>query len=273
MTVIDRGRDNSDEATGSHHAREPEAVVEIQSLSKRFETVTAVDDLSFRVLRNQFVSIVGPSGCGKSTLLRIISGLVPATEGTVRVRGEEVRRPIPDVGMVFQAPVLLPWRTTLSNILFVAEMRGMASGRFRERARELIELAGLSGFENSYPYELSGGMQQRAAICRALLLDPSLILMDEPFGALDVITRERMAFELQRIWASSRNTVLFVTHSISEAVLLSDTVIVMTDRPGRISEIIDIDLPRPRDKDTLADPRFVELSTKVRDNITVGWGE
>jgi NitT/TauT family transport system ATP-binding protein len=248
-------------------------VVEISSLTKRFDNVTAVDDLSFSIAQNEFVSIVGPSGCGKSTLLRIASGLVPATSGTVRVRGEIVDRPILDVGMVFQSPVLLPWRSTMDNILFVAEMRGLGSRRHHDRAQMLIELAGLAGFEKSLPHELSGGMQQRVAICRALLLDPSLILMDEPFGALDIITRERMSFELQRIWSSSRNTVIFVTHSISEAVLLSDTVIVMTDRPGRISEIVEIDLPRPRDKSSLTDPRFIELSAKVRDNITIGWGE
>jgi NitT/TauT family transport system ATP-binding protein len=248
-------------------------IVEIAALTKKFESVLAVDELSFRIRENEFVSIVGPSGCGKSTLLRMISGLVTTTSGTIRVRGEVVSRPIQDVGMVFQSPVLLPWRTTLGNILFVAEMRGLSARHYRERAQTLMETAGLGGFENSYPYELSGGMQQRVAICRALLLDPSIILMDEPFGALDIITRERMAFELQRIWSSSRNTVLFVTHSISEAVLLSDTVIVMTDRPGRISEIVEIDLPRPRDTDTLTAHRFIELSATVRSNITVGWGD
>jgi NitT/TauT family transport system ATP-binding protein len=248
-------------------------VVDIRSLTKRFDGVTAVNDLSFQVGHDEFVSIVGPSGCGKSTLLRMVAGLVPPTEGTIRVRGETVTRPISNVGMVFQTPILLPWRSTLGNILFVAEMKGQSTKQYLDRARGLIALAGLSGFENSYPHELSGGMQQRVAICRALLLDPSLILMDEPFGALDIITRERMAFELQKIWSSSRKTVLFVTHSIPEAVLLSDTVIVMTDRPGRISEIVPIDLPRPRSKNSLTDPRFVELSAMVRDNITVGRSE
>lgn len=247
-------------------------VVEVQSLTKKFDSVTAVDDLSFRMRENEFVSIVGPSGCGKSTLLRMIAGLIPASGGTIRVRGDVVTRPIPDVGMVFQAPVLLPWRTTLDNVLFVAEMRGLPVKRYVNRVHELIKLAGLAGFEHSYPFELSGGMQQRVAICRALLLDPSLILMDEPFGALDIITRERMAFELQSIWSASRNSVLFVTHSISEAVLLSDTVIVMTDRPGRICETANIDLPRPRDKNTLTAARFIELSAKIRDKIAVGWG-
>ena len=252
---------------------EAPSLVEIDGLTKTFGAVTAVEDLSFRIRQNEFVSVVGPSGCGKSTLLRMISGLVPPTSGTIRVRGDVVNRPIPDVGMVFQAPVLLPWRTTLANILFVAEMRGLGTSRFRERARSLVKTAGLAGFEDSYPHELSGGMQQRVAICRALLLDPSIILMDEPFGALDVITRERMAFELQKIWLANRNTVLFVTHSITEAVLLSDTVIVMSDRPGRIITTTNIDLPRPRDKDTPTAVRFVELSAVVRDHIMIGWGD
>jgi NitT/TauT family transport system ATP-binding protein len=249
------------------------ALVKVERLSKRFDGVTAVDDVSFEIGENEFVSIVGPSGCGKSTLLRMVAGLVAPSEGRIRVRGRELRGPIPDVGMVFQAPVLLPWRTTLGNILFVAEMRGEDPSRHVARAMELIALAGLDGFENRYPHELSGGMQQRAAICRALLLDPSIILMDEPFGALDIITRERMGFELQKIWSVSRNTVLFVTHSITEAVLLSDRVIVMTARPGRISELIEIDLARPRDRSTLTDPRFVELTARVRNDIEAGWTE
>jgi NitT/TauT family transport system ATP-binding protein len=247
--------------------------VAVDSVSKRFTTGTAVESVSFEVKSNNFVSIVGPSGCGKSTLLRIIAGLVAPSGGRVLVRGQEVRRPVLDVGMVFQAPVLLPWRTTLSNILFVAEMRGERAARHQARARELVSLAGLDGFEASYPHELSGGMQQRVAICRALLMNPSLILMDEPFGALDIMTRERMGFELQKMWSASRNTVLFVTHSITEAVLLSDTVIVMTSRPGRIRKVVDIDLPRPRTPDTLRDARFVELSATVRDSIEAQWTE
>jgi NitT/TauT family transport system ATP-binding protein len=243
------------------------SAVEVEALSKSFGTGIAVEDLSFAIRSNEFVSVVGPSGCGKSTLLRIVAGLIPATSGRVRVRGEEVRRPVGDAGMVFQSPVLLPWRTTVANVLFTAEMRGERPDRYRARALELIALAGLAGFENSYPHELSGGMQQRTAICRALLLDPSLILMDEPFGALDIITRERMGFELQKIWEASRNTVLFVTHSITEAVLLSDTIIVMTPRPGRIRAVLPVTLPRPRTTETLRDACFVELSAEVRDAI------
>ncbi|MFB3816533.1 MAG: ABC transporter ATP-binding protein [Candidatus Methylomirabilales bacterium] len=249
------------------------ATVEVAGLTKVFDSGPAVEDLSFRIQENEFVALVGPSGCGKSTSLRILSGLVPATRGSVSLRGRLVDRPIEDVGMVFQSPVLLPWRTALRNVLFTAEMRGLSSAHYRGRALELIQLAGLDGFAESYPHELSGGMQQRVAICRALLLDPSLLLLDEPFGALDVLTREKMGFELQRIWGASRTTVLLVTHSITEAVLLSDTIIVMTARPGRVKATIRVDLPRPRDARTLRDPRFVELAAAVRDNIEAQWLE
>jgi NitT/TauT family transport system ATP-binding protein len=245
----------------------------VQNVSKSFGATLAIDNVSFNLVENSFVSIVGPSGCGKSTLLRMAAGLVRPSQGKIVVRGQPVDRPIQDVGMVFQSPVLLPWRTTLSNILFVAEMGGERVVRHRERAHELMDLAGLAGFENSYPHELSGGMQQRASICRAMLLKPALILMDEPFGALDVITRERMGFALQTLWDESRNLVLFVTHSISEAVLLSDTVIVMTPRPGRIRDVIAIDLPRPRRSETLLDRHFLELSARVREGIESQWVE
>jgi NitT/TauT family transport system ATP-binding protein len=241
--------------------------ISIRNVSKRFGTTLAVEGVSFDLAENSFVSIVGPSGCGKSTLLRMVAGLIGPSGGSIVVRGAPVGGPLRDVGMVFQSPVLLPWRTTLGNILFVAEMGGKRAAAHRERAAELMELAGLSGFEASYPHELSGGMQQRASICRAMLLKPSLILMDEPFGALDVITRERMGFALQKLWDESRSTVLFVTHSITEAVLLSDLVIVMTARPGRIRDIVPIDLPRPRRSETLREPRFLALSGRVRDGI------
>jgi NitT/TauT family transport system ATP-binding protein len=241
--------------------------VSLQHVSKSFGPTVAVENVSLTIAENSFVSIVGPSGCGKSTLLRMTAGLVLPSSGEITVRGTLVKRPMRDIGMVFQTPVLLPWRTTLRNILFVAEMGGRNVAALRRRAIELMELAGLAGFEASYPHELSGGMQQRVSICRAMLLRPPLILMDEPFGALDVITRERMGFALQTLWDERRNTVLFVTHSIAEAVLLSDTVIVMTSRPGRIRDIVPIDLSRPRGVDTLRESRFVELSARVRDGI------
>jgi NitT/TauT family transport system ATP-binding protein len=245
----------------------------VQNVSKSFGAMLAIDSISFDLAENSFVSIVGPSGCGKSTLLRMAAGLVQPSRGKIFVRGKPADRPIQNIGMVFQSPVLLPWRTTLGNILFVAEMGGERVAKHRERAQELMDLAGLSDFERSYPHELSGGMQQRASICRAMLLRPSLILMDEPFGALDVITRERMGFALQTLWDESRNTVLFVTHSITEAVLLSDTVIVMTPRPGRIRDVVAIDLPRPRRSETLLDRHFLELSARVREGIESQWVE
>ncbi len=254
-------------------ATEVNTAIKVDCLTKTFETGTAVENLSFEVRENEFVTLVGPSGCGKSTTLRIVAGLVPPTKGKVYKQGEEVRGPIGDVGMVFQSPVLLPWRNTVSNVLFPAEMAGKNLSEYRERALDLIKLASLGGFEKSYPHELSGGMQQRVAICRALLLNPSLLLMDEPFGALDIMTREKMGFELQRIWNVSKNTVLFVTHSITEALLLSDTIIVITARPGAAKAVIRVDLPRPRDTKVLRESKFLELAEVVRGNIEAQWLE
>ncbi len=249
------------------------AVVTLSGVGRKFGDVVAVQDISFEVMQNEFVSIVGPSGCGKSTLLRMVAGLIAPSAGVIRIRDEPLRGPARDVGMVFQSPVLLPWRTALENVLFVCEMRGLRRGRYRGRARELLQLAGLDGFENRMPYELSGGMQQRVAICRALLLNPSIILMDEPFGALDIITRERMGFELLNIWSVSRTTLLFVTHSITEAALLSDRILVMTKGPGRLTEVVPVKLPRPRERRTLSDPRFVEITARVSETIAAGWVE
>ncbi len=241
--------------------------VEFENVSKSFKTTIAIEDLSFHVREREFFALVGPSGCGKTTALRIMAGLLSPTKGRVSVRGQEVNGPVKDLSMVFQSPVLLPWRTTLQNIFFVAEMRGENPRPYRKRALDLIELAGLQGFENSYPHQLSGGMRQRVSICRALLLEPPLLLMDEPFGALDVMTRERMDFELQKIWTATQNTAVLVTHSISEAVLLADRIVVMTGRPGQVKAVIEVDLPRPRDKQTFSDPRCVALGEAVRDQI------
>ncbi len=249
------------------------ATVSAEELTQTFETRTVIERLSFDVGESEFLAIVGPSGCGKSTTLRILAGLVRPTSGTVLARGREVRGRSEDAAMVFQSPVLLPWRRTLGNILFTAEMAGKDKNAYRERAQELVRLAGLEGFERSYPHELSGGMQQRVSICRALLLDPALLLMDEPFGALDILTRERMGFELQRIWAATKNTVVFVTHSITEAVWLSDRVLVMTARPGAVKGMVPVDLPRPRSSSTLKDRHFVELTAAVRDLVEAGWVE
>jgi NitT/TauT family transport system ATP-binding protein len=251
--------------------RRDDVRVEVDRLTKSFGATVAIDELSFVARDHEFVTLVGPSGCGKSTTLRIVAGLLKPSAGTVRVNQRHVRGPVRDAAMVFQAPVLLPWRRMIDNVLFTAEMRGERRDAARERAAGLVRLAGLEGFEQRYPHELSGGMQQRVAICRALLLQPSLLLMDEPFGALDVLTRERLGFQLQHIWAANRSTVLFVTHSITEAVLLSDTVIVFSARPGRIRSIVAVDLPRPRDTATLRDSRFLDLSAEIRDHMESGW--
>jgi NitT/TauT family transport system ATP-binding protein len=247
-------------------------MIQIEKVSKVYRTqenelVPAIAEVSFAVRENEFVTLVGPSGCGKSTLLKLVSGLSPVTGGTIHVREQLVREPFPDVGFVFQHPVLLPWRTVLGNVLFSIEMLGKKEGGFVDRARDLIKLAGLEGFENKYPRELSGGMQQRVAICRALIHDPGLLLMDEPFGALDAMTREEMSFELLRIWEERRKTILFVTHSIPEAILLADRVVVMTPRPGKIERIFDIDLPRPRVYEMEFNERFKALNSEIRSLI------
>jgi len=238
--------------------------------TRRGDIVRAVEDITLHVAENEFVTLVGPSGCGKSTLLRLVAGLTPATRGAVRVRDTVVREPFPDVGFVFQQPVLLPWRSVLDNVLFSVEMLGLEPRQYRKQAGDLLELTGLGGFETKYPRELSGGMQQRVAICRALLPDPSLLLMDEPFGALDAMTREEMSLELLRVWEERRKTILFVTHSIPEAILLADRVVVMTARPGRIARILEIGLPRPRTIESEFDPRFKAASDAVRALIFAG---
>ncbi|HXG05433.1 MAG TPA: ABC transporter ATP-binding protein [Candidatus Binatia bacterium] len=247
-------------------------MIELVGVSKTFRSregdrVHALEDISLRVEPEEFVSLVGPSGCGKSTLLRLVGGLTLPTRGVVWVRGAEVREPFPDAGFVFQSAVLLPWRTVLDNVLFSIEMLGHRREAYRDRALALIELAGLGGFERRYPWELSGGMQQRVAICRALVHDPSLLLMDEPFGALDAMTREEMSLELLRIWGERRKTILFVTHSIPEAILLSDRVVVMTPRPGRVARVLEIELPRPRTVDMEFDERFRKASDEIRSLI------
>ncbi len=248
-------------------------LIELDKLGMIYEAasgpVEALADISLSVGAGEFVSLVGPSGCGKSTLLRIVAGLRPATTGTVSVAGRRVTKPINDIGMVFQAPILLKWRTILENVLLPAELAGKDARALRGRALELLEMAELHGFADKLPRELSGGMQQRASLCRALLLDPPLLLMDEPFGALDAMTRDDMALELLRIWGErdlareARKTVLFVTHSISEAVFLSDRVVVMSPRPGRIAADLKIDLPRPRTVELRASEAFGRLNLEI----------
>jgi NitT/TauT family transport system ATP-binding protein len=235
--------------------------------------VEALRGITLEIGRGELVALVGPSGCGKSTLLRIIAGLRPATAGRVIVDGAPVTRPIPAVGMVFQAPVLLRWRTVLDNVLLAAELAGQPSAALRGRAESLLTLVGLRGFADKWPRELSGGMQQRASLCRALLLDPPLLLMDEPFGALDAMTRDELNLELLRIWGegtAARKTIVFVTHSIPEAVLLADRVVVMTPRPGRVARIFEVPLPRPRTVATRAAPAFGTLNVAIHGALTGG---
>ncbi len=226
-------------------------MIVIEGLSQVFETksgaVAALQDVSFEVNANEFVTLVGRSGCGKSTLLRAVSGLLTPTQGTIRIDGEPVRRPRRDVSFMFQKPALLPWRNVLENVMLPAEFLKLDENATRERALDLIELAGLGGFENAFPHQLSGGMQQRVSLCRSLVQSPKVLLMDEPFSALDPLTREELAIELQRIVAEESTTIVFVTHSIEEAVLLSDRIVVLLPRPGRIQEIVTINVPRPRD--------------------------
>jgi NitT/TauT family transport system ATP-binding protein len=244
------------------------------SLSKEYaardgKPVLALDDINFSVDEGEFVSVLGPSGCGKSTLMKIIAGLVPRTSGDVFLNGSPVTGPRSDVGIVFQSAVLLPWRTVLENVLLPIEIQKKSKSKYMQRAKDLLELVGLAEFADKYPFELSGGMQQRNSIMRALIHDPQTLLMDEPFGALDAITREHMNIELLRIWQVSSKTVLFITHSIPEAVFLSDRVIVLSGRPGRIVEDVRIDLPRPRTLEMMTSPEFGEFAADLRRTLNV----
>ena len=247
------------------------AHVEIRGLSKDYEakseTVAALDDIALTARRGEFVSIIGPSGCGKSTLLKIVLGVLPPTQGSITIGGTSLDALPGKVGMVFQSPALPPWRTVLGNVLLPIEALGLRKEDYRERARTLLALVGLDEFEDKYPSALSGGMQQRVAICRALIHEPDLLLMDEPFGALDAMTREIMQQELLRIWQRTAKTILFVTHSIDEAVLLSNRVLVMSPRPGRIQRTLEIDLPRPRDAALRATDAFQSHALTLRRSL------
>jgi NitT/TauT family transport system ATP-binding protein len=244
-------------------------MIRIDRVDKVFTTVaneriTALSDISMDIANGEFITIVGPSGCGKSTLLKILAGLQPATAGAVEVDGLPVTAPRRDIGVMFQNPILFPWRSVIQNVMLPAEVQGMDIKAARLRAKSLLDMVGLAEFENKYPKELSGGMQQRAAISRALLNDPHILLMDEPFGALDAMTREQMNLELQRIWGESCKTVVLITHSIAEAVFLADRVLVLSARPGRIARIIDVKIPRPRAMSVLSDPAFALICGEIR---------
>jgi NitT/TauT family transport system ATP-binding protein len=242
----------------------PENLLEVERLTKTYfpdrkEPLTALKELTFSVADGELLSLVGPSGCGKSTFINLACGIAQPTSGEIRLRGEPITAPIGDVGIAFQAPILLEWRTVLQNVLLPIEiLERRINASHREHACSLLKLVGLAGFEDAFPQELSGGMQQRVSICRALIHNPSFLLMDEPFGALDAMTRDRMNLELLRIWGQARKTLIFITHSIVEAVFLSDRVVVLTGRPGRVRDIVRIDAPRPRDP-TSADFRKIEV--------------
>ncbi len=254
-------------AQNAHSPRK--TVLAAQRLTKRYGArmaggVTALADVSFGIFQGELISIVGPSGCGKSTLLRALAGLTRPTEGTLSIDGEPLRGPSSKAAMVFQQPVLLPWRTIIENVLLPIEFRALPIAPHRERAHALLHKVGLEGFENRYPYELSGGMQQRAAIVRALIQEPQILLMDEPFGALDAMTREQMTLDVLALWMETGKTIVFVTHSITEAIFLSQRIFVMTARPGRLTAIIDVDLPFPRTLDLVNTQRFGAYAAQVR---------
>jgi NitT/TauT family transport system ATP-binding protein len=256
-----------------HAARD---IISVRQLSLRYGSkdsgVLALSDISFSVADSEFIAVVGPSGCGKSTLLKILAGLLPQTAGEASLKGTPIKGPRRDIGVVFQSPVLFPWRSVLGNVLLPADVQRLDRAAMTKRARDLLNLVGLEGFEERYPRELSGGMQQRVGIVRALIHDPAILLMDEPFGALDAMTRETMNVELQRIWMERRKTVLFITHSTAEAVFLADRVIVMTPRPGKIGDEFAVDLPRPRKLEVMNTEAFGAYVKRVRAALNPGGG-
>ena len=248
------------------------AAVDIVGLSKTYQSrdgdddIRALDQVDVAIAPGSFVAVVGPSGCGKSTMLSLLAGLIPATTGKILIDGEEVRKPHRKVGVVFQTDLLLYWRSVLDNILLPAEIKRLDRREYHERARHLLAQVGLDGFEGKMPSELSGGMRQRVALCRALIQEPGLLLMDEPFGALDALTREQMIMDLQHMWLRVRNTVLFITHGIDEAIFLADRVLVMSPRPGRVDLDLTVDIPRPRQwKEVHEDQCFQRHVRQVRD--------
>ncbi|HET8562779.1 MAG TPA: ABC transporter ATP-binding protein [Candidatus Binatia bacterium] len=251
-------------------------LIAVKEVSRIFTSgarvVHALEHVSFEIQAGDFVCIVGPSGCGKSTLLKMIAGLLPATSGQILVNGKSVSAPLENVGMVFQSPVLLKWRPVIGNVLLPVEFAKLDTAAHLETARALIRLVGLEGFEEMYPHQLSGGMQQRVSLCRALVTDPQLLLMDEPFGALDAMTRDELDLELLRLWEEKKKTVLFVTHSIQEAVFLSDRVFVISARPGRLLEKLSIDLPRPRTMEMMSSAKFGEYTLRIRSLLSSAGG-
>jgi NitT/TauT family transport system ATP-binding protein len=244
-----------------------------ESIYKAFPSregeVRALRDVSLTISDGEFVSLVGPSGCGKTTLLRILGGLLPADRGLVRIDGQILTQPRPEIGFVFQDPTLMPWRTVIKNVTLPLEVQGRDGQGHEQRALELLDLVGLLGFERLHPHELSGGMQQRVAIARALIHEPSILLMDEPFGSLDAITRNQMNLELERIWRATGKTILMVTHTIQEAIFLADRVLIMSPRPGHIRATFEVDLPRPRDTEIYYNQEFASLYHEIRNSIAI----
>jgi NitT/TauT family transport system ATP-binding protein len=250
--------------------------IRIERLSKTYSSkagrIAALENVDLTIADNEFIALVGPSGCGKSTLLKIVGGLIRPSRGTLFIDGERRHEPSREVGIVFQEAVLLQWRTVLDNVLLPVEILGLDRTTSRKRAMHLLELVGLGGFETRFPRELSGGMQQRVSICRALIHNPSVLLMDEPFAALDAMTREELGLELLRIWDTDKKTVIFVTHNISEAILLADRVVAMSPRPGRIAKVVKVNLPRPRMLDMEFTSEFKSYSDEIREVIYRGPG-
>ena len=243
--------------------------IQIRNVTKRYQRgkqdILALQQLDVDIAPGEFLAVVGPSGCGKSTLMRLVAGLHPVTTGSITVEGKVVNGPVTEVGIVFQSPVLLDWRDTLDNVLLQADMRGLPVKQYRERAEQLLQQVGLQDFAHSYPHELSGGMRQRASIARALLHNPPLLLMDEPFGALDALTREQMRLDLETLWLDTRKTVIFITHSVDEAVLLADRVLVMGPRPGKVVRELRIALPRVRGLEARREKAFFDACDEINE--------
>ena len=275
MSVTATAGANAADGAGSLDARprsDAASTILCRDVAKIYQTIEgegihALADIDLAVHEGEFLSVVGPSGCGKSTLLRLLAGTLPRTAGEIFIRGSPVLGPRRDIGIVFQTATLLPWRNVLQNTLLPVDVQGLNRKTYTERAHNLLRMVGLTGFERKYPFELSGGMQQRVSITRALVHDPAVLLMDEPFGALDALTREQMNLDLQRIWAAAGKTVFLITHSISEAVFLADRVIVMSARPGRIIAELNVTFPRPRTLDVMGTPEFGRLVTEIRHQL------
>jgi NitT/TauT family transport system ATP-binding protein len=253
--------------TETQSIKAPSLVLRIKNVRKLYGALEAIRNVSLDVTANEFVSILGPSGCGKSTLLMMVAGVVNKSAGEISINGTPISGPRPDIGVVFQQPVLLPWRTVIDNVLFPVELLREPRAKYAERAMQLLAMAKIDDFARHLPRHLSGGMRQRVSICRALIHDPGILLMDEPFSALDAITRDEMGLELSYIWQANRKTVLFVTHSIREAAFLSDRVIVMGQRPATVIEEVKIDLPRPRDIGIMESAPFNSYVRELRKAI------